>query len=175
MKPIEMASEFHRIFDPNIPSEPTAFGPEWASQRAGFKIEEIIEFLYASTKGDPVVFQKMKKDLHQAIDQAYEKMEQKQKIVEDPLVDEIDALVDLLYFTYGSFSLLGVDPEPFMQIVHEANMGKLFPDGQPHYDAQTNKVLKPTNWGQDFAPEAKIKAELARQIKDKRKKPIGES
>ena len=44
-------------------------------------------------------------------------------------------------------------------------MGKLFPDGQPHYDPETNKVLKPENWEQDFAPEAKIKAEIQRQLK----------
>ena len=44
-------------------------------------------------------------------------------------------------------------------------MGKLFPDGKPHYDPVTNKVLKPENWEQDFAPEAKIKAEIQRQLK----------
>ncbi|NLM66228.1 MAG: HAD family hydrolase [Enterococcus sp.] len=167
MKPYEMAEEFHQIFDPNIPSEPTAFDAKWASQRAGFKIEEMIEFLYASTNGEKTAFQETVSQMHQAIDRAYEKIMQKEKTVEDPLVDEVDALVDLLYFTYGSFSLMGVDPEPMMQIVHEANMGKLFPDGRPHYDPLTNKVLKPANWANDFAPEAKIKAELARQKKEK--------
>lgn len=37
--------------------------------------------------------------------------------------------------------------------------------GNLHYDPETNKVLKPENWEQDFAPEAKIKAEIQRQLK----------
>ena len=59
---------------------------------------------------------------------------------------------------------MGVNPTKIIEIVHQANMGKLFPDG-PHYDPETNKVLKPENWEQDFAPEAKIKAEIQRQLK----------
>ena len=44
-------------------------------------------------------------------------------------------------------------------------MGNYFQMGKPHYDPETNKVLKPENWEQDFAPEAKIKAEIQRQLK----------
>ncbi len=37
----------------------------------------------------------------------------------------MDALIDTLYFTF-SFVLMGVDPERIFDIVHEANMGKVF-------------------------------------------------
>ncbi|MEL5940080.1 HAD family hydrolase, partial [Tetragenococcus halophilus] len=78
-----------------------------------------------------------------------------------------DALADIMYFTYGSFVLLGVDPQPIMDIVHQANMGKVFPDGKPHYDKKTNKVLKPANWEAYIAPEGKITKELQRQKEEK--------
>ena len=45
-------------------------------------------------------------------------------------------------------------------------MGKLFPDGKPHYDPVTHKVLKPANWERDYAPEEKIKQEIQRQIRE---------
>lgn len=162
MKPFEMTEEFHRTFDARQPAVPTAFSKEDALHRAGFKAEELVEFLYAASENSPELFSNLVDGLHQAVDQAQEKVLKKEKIVE-PLVDQVDALIDVLYFTYGSFSLLGVDPEPIMEIVHQANMGKLFPDGKPRYDPVTNKVLKPDNWEADYAPEAKIKAEIERQ------------
>lgn len=51
----------------------------------------------------------------------------------------IDALVDLLYVTYGSAVEMGVDLEPFFEEVHRANMGKIAaPDG--------GKSVKPDGW-----------------------------
>ena len=90
--------------------------------------------------------------------------EETQEII---LTNQVDALVDLLYFVYGSFVLLGIDPEPMLEIVHQANMGKLFPDGKPHYDEVTHKVLKPEQWMEKYAPEKKIALEIERQRKRK--------
>lgn len=61
--------------------------------------------------------------------------------------------------------MLGVDPTRIFDIVHQANMGKLFPDGKPHYDPVTNKVLKPDNWQKDYAPEERIAKEINEQMK----------
>ena len=69
------------------------------------------------------------------------------------MVGQVDALIDLLYLTYGSFVLMGVDPKPFFDTVHEANMGKIFPDGKAHFDPVTHKILKPSDWEERFAPE----------------------
>lgn len=161
--PYELAQAFHRVFDPRIPDEPQAFDKKDAVYRAGFKAEELVELLYAAADNDQAAFKQMVADLKESIDQAQTKVLAKQEPTQDPLVEEVDALVDLLYFTYGSFALLGVDPTRIFEIVHEANMGKLFADGQPHYHPVTNKVLKPDNWETDFAPEVKIAAELKRQ------------
>lgn len=160
-----MAEEFHETFNPEKPAEPTAFNATKALHRADFKVEELVELLYATSGGDKKQFLESVDQLHEAVDQAKEKVLQKQTSDFDPLVAQTDALADLLYFTYGSFVLLGVDPNPIMEIVHQANMGKVFPDGKPHYDPKTNKVLKPENWEKEYAPEAKIKEELTRQTK----------
>ena len=164
-----MSEAFHEVFDPRKPAVPTAFSAKEALCRSDFKVEELVEFLFAtaSTKEE---FQAQVNGLHHALDKAQAKILSKQPNCPqpDPLVAQADALVDLLYLTYGSFSLMGVDPQPLMKIVHEANLGKLFPDGKPHYDPVTNKVLKPENWEADFAPEEKIAAELARQMQEKR-------
>jgi len=84
---------------------------------------------------------------------------------EKTLVGQVDALIDTLYFTYGSFVLMGVDPERIFEIVHQANMGKIFPDGKAHFDPVTHKILKPDNWKEKYAPEPAIKKELERQIR----------
>lgn len=167
MSPFEMTEEFHKTFDPTRPPYPQAFSAEKAQFRAGFKIEELVEFLYAASNNDEETFQAGLEHLHQAIDQAQAKLAAKQQPVSDSLVEQVDALCDLLYFTYGSFSLLGVDPAPILAIVHDANMGKLFPDGQPHYDPETHKVMKPSDWEERFAPEPRIKAEIKRQLAQK--------
>jgi Cof subfamily protein (haloacid dehalogenase superfamily) len=159
--------EFHRTFDKEIQETPIAYSPKDAGFRAGFKVEELVEYLYAASDNDEKTFKKLVKNLHADIDKAEEKIEKKAMPTEDVLVGEVDALVDLLYFTYGSFVLMGVDPDKLFSIVHQANMGKLWSDGEAHYDPETHKILKPKNWEQDFAPESKIKEEILRQINER--------
>ena len=45
-----------------------------------------------------------------ALDKAAEKVAKKTPAKQN-LVGQVDALIDTLYFTYGSFVLMGVDPE----------------------------------------------------------------
>ncbi|GAA2908976.1 haloacid dehalogenase [Enterococcus pseudoavium] len=162
-EPYQMAREFHQRFAPEPPAKPISFSKERGSFRAGFKAEEVVEFLYGVAAGDEATFNELVGQLHESIDQAKEKVLAKGERVEDPLISQVDALTDLLYFTYGSFALIGVDPKPIFEIVHRANMGKLFPDGQPRYHPVTNKVLKPADWQEKYAPEPLIKKEIDRQ------------
>lgn len=161
-----MVSEFHRIFDDRAPKLPTAFTLQEAIVRQGFKIEEIIELLYATSSNEHL-FEQSIVAMHQAIENSKEKLLAKNlpktHSNDEILVNQVDALVDLLYFVYGSFVLLGVDPDPMLKIVHQANMGKLFPDGKVYYDEITHKVLKPKDWENKYAPESKIWEELEKQ------------
>lgn len=155
-QPFEMAEEFHQLFDPRRPKVPTPLSGKEAGHRAGFKIEELVELLYAASDNDLTLFEELVTGLHNSVDQAKAKVLAKEKPTVDVLTEEVDALTDTLYFVYGTFSLIGVDPAPIMEIVHQANMGKLFPDGKPHYDPVTNKVLKPANWAADFADRKSV-------------------
>ncbi len=166
MNPYEQAKDFHDKFHPSENHQPTLFSPQEAGYRAGFKAEELVEFLYAAANNDQQEFKHLIEGLKESIDQAVIKIETKAEPVVDPLVEEVDALIDTLYFTYGSFVLMGVDPTDLFNIVHEANMGKLFPDGMPHFHPVTGKVMKPENWERDFAPEKKIKSELLKQSRE---------
>ncbi|MGX7030521.1 HAD family hydrolase [Vagococcus zengguangii] len=167
----EQAKEFHEIFDPVVQTTPHVLETKEASYRMGFKIEEIVEFLHATAQGDTQLFEQLINELHSSIDQAKVKMVTKETFTtskpseEDCLVGQVDAMLDLLYFVNGTFVRMGIDPRPLSEIVHQANMGKVFPDGLPHYDTVTGKVLKPENWEHDFAPEAKLQEEILRQKK----------
>lgn len=163
MNPYEQAKEFHDTFHPSSNQQPAAFNPQEALYRAGFKAEELVEFLYAAANNDSALFDDLVKQLKTSIDGAVNKINEKGAEVSNPLVEEVDALIDTLYFTYGSFVLMGVDPTEIFKIVHQANMGKLFPDGQPHFHPVTGKVMKPDNWEREFAPESRILEELDKQ------------
>ena len=59
-------------------------------------------------------------------------------------------------------------PEPIFRIVHEANMGKIFPDGKAHFHPVTHKILKPDDWEEKYAPEPAILKELENQLADRK-------
>lgn len=74
---------------------------------------------------------------------------------------QADAMIDLIYFALGVFVEMGIRPQPLFDIVHEANMKKLWPDGQAHY-GEDGKVIKHHSW-QD--PDPLIQEELRNQIR----------
>ena len=78
----------------------------------------------------------------------------------DALVDQADAMIDLIYFALGTLVEVGVEPQRLFEIVQQANMSKLWPDGKPHYN-EDNKVIKPAGWK---SPEPELEAEILRQM-----------
>ena len=154
---------FHHMMDERTQEEPRAWDLEGATHRAGFKIEELVEFVRAASPSEEDFGQALSQ-LHQALDKAADKVAKK-TVAQQDLIGQVDALIDTLYFTYGSFVLMGVDPERIFDIVHQANMGKIFPDGKAHFDPVTHKILKPDDWEEKYAPEPAIKKELQRQLK----------
>ena len=154
---------FHHLMDERTQEEPKAWDVKGATHRAAFKVEELVEFVRASSHSEEE-FQQAIRDLHQALDISADKVSQKIP-AKSTLVGQVDALIDTLYFTYGSFVLMGVDPERIFEIVHQANMAKIFPDGKAQFDPVTHKILKPEGWEEKHAPEPAIKKELERQIR----------
>ena len=154
--------EFHSVMDGETQERPIAWSQEDALHRSDFKIEEIVEFVRAASDSEEA-FDTGIAHLHRVLDKAATKVRNKIP-AKTSLTGQVDALVDVLYLTYGSFALMGVDPEKVFDIVHDANMGKIFPDGKAHYDPVTHKILKPDGWEEKYAPEPAIRKELARQL-----------
>src|SRR5699024_1286178 len=136
--------------------------------RTNWTGEELVEFLYASVKGDITEFKELTDMFINGIDSTKDKIIKNKPEIDDVLTHQIDALIDTLYFVYGSFSILGVDPEPFFDIVHKANMSKLFPDGKPRFRESDGKIIKPDTF---IAPEPLLKEELERQKELPKHKP----
>lgn len=75
------------------------------------------------------------------------------------IVEQADAMIDVIYFALGTLVEMGIRPDNLFNIVQEANMAKLWPDGTPHYNAE-GKTIKPSTWED---PHAKLEAEIKRQ------------
>jgi len=84
------------------------------------------------------------------------------KAAED-IYEQADAMIDLMYFALGTLVEMGVEPDNIFEIVHKANMDKLWEDGKPHCNEE-GKTIKPASW-QD--PYPKLKAEIDSQKKSK--------
>lgn len=63
----------------------------------------------------------------------------------DDIVEQADAMIDLIYFALGTLVEMGVRPDSLFEIVQQANMSKLWPDGKPHY-FEDGKTKKPDTW-----------------------------
>ncbi|MWV42193.1 HAD family hydrolase [Paenibacillus sp. HJL G12] len=157
----EQVREFHQAFNCAAPEVPTPLSDKLANNRAAFMLEEVIELLHA-TAGNDERFELFFNELMDRAKETYIKQGQK-PYPKDQLTGQVDSFTDILYFANGGFVEMGIEPDRIFSIVHEANMGKIFPDGKPHYN-EVGKVIKPDNWEKDHAPEPKITAEINRQI-----------
>lgn len=81
-------------------------------------------------------------------------------IAADGLVDQIDAVIDLIYFALGTLVEQGVEADPYFELVHTANMAKLSGDGSVSR-RDDSKVLKPAGW---HPPEHGMQAHLFREV-----------
>lgn len=64
---------------------------------------------------------------------------------EGDIVEQADAMIDVIYFALGTLVEMGIKPDKLFDIVQYANMSKLWEDGKPHYN-EMGKVIKPSTW-----------------------------
>lgn len=63
----------------------------------------------------------------------------------EDMTEQADAMIDVIYFALGTLVEMGIMPDELFEIVHAANMDKLWEDGKPHYSVD-GKTIKPANW-----------------------------
>lgn len=108
-----MVKDFHKAFNHPYSDKPKLMDMDRANKRYSWILEEINEFIKATTEND--------------------------------LYEQVDAMIDVIYFALGTLVELGVPPAEIFSIVQTANMSKLFADGKPHYN-DIGKVIKPEGW-----------------------------
>ena len=72
------------------------------------------------------------------------------------IVDQVDAVTDLIYFAIGVFVEMGVDGSKIFELVHQANMSKIGRHNKALYNFE-GKVIKPDGW---ISPEENIRKYL---------------
>ena len=63
-------------------------------------------------------------------------------LVAEDIYEQADAMIDLIYFALGTLVEMGLEADELFDIVQQANMSKLWPDGKPHYNPKDGKVIK---------------------------------
>jgi predicted HAD superfamily Cof-like phosphohydrolase len=155
-------NQFHSAFNHPVSEKPTQLDLERGTSRTIWTGEELVEFLQQSSNNEEEFLKSYDTFLI-----GLEKAKQKSLGMEYPktniekIIGQSDALVDATYFLLGSFVEIGVNPQPLLDIVQNANMAKLGADGKPIIRESDGKIMKPEGWE---APEPKLKAEIERQI-----------
>ena len=85
----------------------------------------------------------------------------------EDVVEQADAMIDLMYFALGVLVEMGVKPDEIFKIVHEANMNKLWDDGKPHYDS-AGKTVKPQDWESPYKKMKEVIESMRCKIYDKK-------
>ncbi|GIP02074.1 hypothetical protein J28TS4_04810 [Paenibacillus lautus] len=154
----EQVREFHEAFNQEMPDKPTMLSRNKSGRPKSVMLGAIADDL------DGICYEMKQSDYGgMTMKRSSWMLEELIEFMEaETLEDQVDALTDLIYFAIGTFTLMGVKPEPFFNIVHAANMGKLHEDGKPRFDEQ-GKIVKPEGWAEKYAPEPKIVQELMRQ------------
>ena len=92
--------------------------------------------------GHPVANKPTPMDAERALKRYHWMLEEINEFLEaDEIVEQADAMIDVMYFALGTLVEMGIEPDNLFQIVQDANMAKLWPDGKPHYNEE-GKTIK---------------------------------
>lgn len=113
--------------------------------------------------GHPVAEFPKQLDHDRAVKRYHWMLEEITEFIEaNEIVEQADAMIDVIYFALGTLVEMGIRPDSLFDIVQAANMSKLWPDGKPHYDAE-GKTIKPVIWED---PHSKLEVEIRRQYEE---------
>lgn len=163
--PFGLVKSFHQAFNHPAPHKPTVMDFATAYNRSKWVLEELIEHMAATDVEElSAVRDRLHKDLDTMLDTEISKSENNNfDNKEEVLMNQMDALIDQLYFVYGSLVVQGINPENPFKIVNSYNMDKL-QDGEIVYkDKERKKIGKRKGW---LPPDEDLKEELRRQIKE---------
>ena len=84
-------------------------------------------------------------------------LEEIQEFIEsENIYDQADAMIDLIYFALGTMVEMGVKPKEIFDVVHNANMSKIWEDGSIHRRESNGKIIKPASWEDPYPKIKKV-------------------
>jgi predicted HAD superfamily Cof-like phosphohydrolase len=139
---VALVREFHQAFQRTIPNAPEIRGPEskdWLLEHAATELQTLRGLLRRFGEHDWRV--------QRVALIAEELAELACSLSERDLEGTLDALIDIEYVTAGGFLDFGLSQiyDAARQRIHDANMSKLGPDGQPIVD-EAGKIVKGPNY-----------------------------
>lgn len=159
--------EFHEAFSHPVSKEVTDIDLQRSIARSVWTGEEaLVEFIHAASESEGQFL-----GAYNSLIEGLEKA--KQKSLNTPYYNEgmetvvakTDALVDALYFIFGSFVEMGIEPDIPFSIVQDANMSKLFTDEDGNkyakYRESDGKIMKSPDFKE---PEPFLEAEIRKQM-----------
>lgn len=160
---VALVSEFQKAFGHPVADKIKPMDLDRATSRAIWTGEEaLVEFIHQSSDNEEqflAAYDKLIAGLEKAKAKSLAMPYPKNDL--EKIIGQSDAMVDASYFLGGSFAETGVKPQALFDIVQDANMAKLGPDGKPIIRESDGKIMKPEGW---VPPEAKLEEEIKRQI-----------
>ncbi|WP_072728521.1 hypothetical protein [Paenibacillus sp. NAIST15-1] len=160
MTQFDKVREFQKAFNCPAPDQPTLLSEDQVLNRTSWIGEEIVEILFEHSNND-AEFERFYDYLMDKMFDTFMRQKTEKTRSKNKLMGICDGFIDILYFANGGMVEAGVDPNPLFDIVHKANMAKLWEDGKPKYN-DVGKVIKPPHW---VAPDGVLEQEIERQIK----------
>lgn len=159
----EQVKDFHLAFEHPAPDKPSVMDFDTAYNRSKWVIEEVIEHLHATDDVQlSANFNNLIEDVGDMINKELSKPSTPES-EEEKLIAQADALIDQLYFVYGSLVTQGINPDKLFEIVNNYNMDKLEEGKIVYKDESKTKIGKRKGW---LPPDEELKAEIRRQIQE---------
>lgn len=138
----ERVREFtEKSLNEKLPTQPRKMTRKEVKFVTRMILEELQELLLTVAKPDEDLVVFMESILHQARGPKPKKFETDADII----AEQVDAFVDIDYYGNNACAKVGMNTDEIFDVVHQANMSKLFPDGTFHRD-EFGKIIKPPNW-----------------------------
>lgn len=142
-----IAQEFTMAAGFDVPQYARPMDKDKVIWLSNMHVSEDMEFLY--TVADP---EEIYSIMIAAVDKQYAETLKKIAVgklkkpesPEEVVADQMDALIDIRYYSEDTAARHGMNLDPVMAAVHEANMKKILPDGTCIKNGE--KVEKPPGW-----------------------------
>ena len=149
----EMVREFTIKTGNECPEHPRVMTKDEVKFLVNMMVSEIAELAQTVCDNNEEVVQMIKDAAHIDLNE-YKKPDSDYELI----ADQADAVVDCWYYGLNAFAKTGVNLSSVFDVVHDANMKKIFPDGTVHKRAD-GKIIKPDYWS-----PPNINAEIVNQV-----------